>query len=73
MLDLNMPVVSGHELLALIRDSETICNLPVAITTCSVDQDDVLRVAEMGIASYLAKPIQASQLCAVISRAAKML
>lgn len=68
MLDLNLPRLSGHDLLAFIRSKPALDALPVVITTCSEDRADVHRAAELGVSGYLVKPIVTSQLNSVLDR-----
>ena len=57
VLDLNLPMVSGHELLSYIRSTPAIRELPVVITTCSAAPSDIHRATSLGISTYLTKPI----------------
>jgi CheY-like chemotaxis protein len=56
LLDLNLPRVSGHELLAHIRRSEFLRNTPVIVLTSSDSPDDRRRVAALGVSHYFRKP-----------------
>lgn len=56
LLDLNLPRVSGHELLAHIRRSESLRNIPVIVLTSSDSPDDRKQVAALGVSHYFRKP-----------------
>ena len=56
VLDLNLPKVSGHELLSTIRASDYFRETPVIIVTSSESPEDRQRADELGIASYFRKP-----------------
>jgi two-component system response regulator len=58
LLDLNLPGVQGHEVLAAVRASgdERIRRMPVVILTHSQVNDDVLRSYDLGANSHIAKP-----------------
>lgn len=57
LLDLNMPVMGGLELLrALKRDPELSC-IPVVILSTSQDPEDQARSRALGAAGYLTKPM----------------
>lgn len=62
LLDLSLPLVSGHDLLAYIRATQPISDMPVVITTSSQDESDVVQATDLGVQGYLVKPIQFSQL-----------
>ena len=57
ILDLNLPLLSGHDLLDYIRSTSSIKDLPVVISTCSAAPSDVERSKAKGISGYLVKPI----------------
>lgn len=56
LLDLNLPRISGFEVLLKIRNSEKYKNLPVIVVTSSDSPADRSRAAELG-ANYFRKPI----------------
>lgn len=68
LLDLSLPMVSGHDILVYIRSVPELKDLPVVITTSSMNTDDITRTAELGVNGYLAKPVQMSQLNVIFER-----
>ena len=58
LLDLNLPGVQGHDVLAALRASrdERVRRMPVVILTHSEVHDDVLRSYDLGANSHIAKP-----------------
>ena len=58
MLDLNLPRMSGHELLAALRTAEdpVLRRLPVLVLTSSQAEADVERSYELGASSHIRKP-----------------
>lgn len=56
LLDLNLPRVSGYEVLEQIRACEKLSGLPVIILSGSSDEWDVERCYEAGANSYIVKP-----------------
>ena len=62
LLDLNMPEVSGMEILAEIRKDQALKYLPVIILTSSTDADKKNQALELGATDFLAKPVDASEL-----------
>ena len=54
--DLNMPNMDGFELLAQIKQSETLKHLPVLMVTAEARKQDIVRAAQQGAAGYIVKP-----------------
>lgn len=57
LLDLHMPRVRGFELLQQIRADPKLRPLPVVVMTTSWSQEDVARAYELGVNSFLIKPV----------------
>jgi two-component system, chemotaxis family, response regulator Rcp1 len=56
ILDLNLPGLSGYEVLGLIKDDERLRKTPVVILTHSEAPRDVMRTYELGANCYITKP-----------------
>ena len=58
LLDLKLPGVQGHEVLAAIRaaSDERVRRMPVVVLTHSDVLDDVIRSYDLGANSHIAKP-----------------
>ena len=56
LLDLKMPVVDGHEVLAWIRSQPSLQNLPVYVLSSSQLDIDVSKSKAAGAADYWVKP-----------------
>ena len=61
-LDLKLPLMSGHEVLAWIRGQRQLESLLVVVLTSSNEPSDVRRSYSLGANSYLMKPLTARQL-----------
>ena len=58
LLDVLMPGMSGLEVLAAIRATRNMTELPVLMVTALSAEDDIVRALELGANDYLVKPIQ---------------
>jgi CheY-like chemotaxis protein len=58
LLDLKMPKVDGFEVLDRIRASSLTKNIPVVVLTSSAQDIDVNRCYQLGVSSYVVKPIE---------------
>jgi CheY-like chemotaxis protein len=61
LLDLKLPKVSGLEVLKRIRAAEIIKRLPVVILTSSKEDEDMAASYDLGVNSYIRKPIDFNQ------------
>ncbi|MBS1190972.1 MAG: response regulator receiver protein [Rhodocyclaceae bacterium] len=58
LLDLRLPRVDGLEVLRAIRADERTRRLPVVVLTSSHEDVDVVRAYDLGVNSYLVKPVE---------------
>ena len=58
LLDLNLPRMSGRELLAIIKADERLRTIPTVILTTSDAEADVLMGYQLQANAYLNKPVQ---------------
>ena len=57
LLDLNLPLVSGLEVLRRIRSDDRTRLLPVVILTSSKEEQDLIEGYRLGANSYVRKPV----------------
>lgn len=58
LLDLKLPKLDGLQVLQEIRSHERLRHLPVVMMTSSRQERDVLRSYELGVNSYVVKPLE---------------
>ena len=58
LLDLNLPKVDGREMLAKVKTDPKLKRIPVVILTVSVQKEDVARCYDLGVNTFISKPIQ---------------
>jgi CheY-like chemotaxis protein len=66
ILDLNLPRMSGHEVLVLIRGDEALRRIPVAVLTTSSAEADVAKTYDLGANCFLTKPVDVDQFVHVV-------
>jgi chemotaxis family two-component system response regulator Rcp1 len=66
ILDLNLPRMTGHEVLACMRADVTLRRIPVAVLTTSAAEADVIRTYDLGANCYLTKPVDIDQFVHVV-------
>ena len=69
LMDLNLPGLSGHEALALLRAGESTRDIPVIAVTASAMDAERSRALAAGFFRYITKPIDVGQLNAAIDEA----
>lgn len=57
LLDLNMPRKDGREALAEMKADPDLRRIPVVVLTTSKDEEDVLRSYNLGVNSFITKPV----------------
>jgi len=64
LLDLNMPKKDGREALKEIKTDNYLKYIPVIVLTTSTEQKDVQKIYELGVNSFVIKPVTFRQLVA---------
>lgn len=58
LLDLNLPHTDGREVLAAIKSSQDLCQIPVIVLTSSMAERDVIESYRAGANCYVTKPLE---------------
>lgn len=66
LLDLNLPKKDGREVLAAIKDSEHLKQIPVVVLTTSKAEEDVLRSYSLHANCYITKPVDLDKFIFVV-------
>jgi chemotaxis family two-component system response regulator Rcp1 len=66
ILDLNLPRLTGHEVLAAMRTDEALRRIPVAVLTTSSAESDVAKTYDLGANCYLTKPVDVEQFIGMV-------
>jgi len=57
LLDLNMPRKDGREALKEIKANPNLRRIPIVVLTTSKAEEDILRTYDLGVNSYITKPV----------------
>lgn len=66
LLDLNMPKKDGREALREIKSSPKLRRIPVVVLTTSKAEEDIIRSYDLGVNSFITKPVTFDELVTVI-------
>jgi CheY-like chemotaxis protein len=61
LVDLNMPVMGGLEVLSQMRNDSRLCKLPVAVMSASESNDVIADCLRLGADNFLVKPVRISE------------
>ena len=68
LLDLKMPKVDGIEVLQKIKATEETKIIPVVMLTSSAEEQDIVKSYQLGVNSYLVKPVEFDRFVEEVSR-----
>jgi len=61
LLDINLPIYSGHEVLEQIKSSPDLKKIPIIILTTSSSQGDIAKAYDQHCNSYVNKPLEVEE------------
>ena len=66
LLDLNLPVKDGREVLAQIKEDPDLKSIPVVILTTSKAEEDIVKTYKLHANCYITKPVDLDQFVTVV-------
>jgi two-component system response regulator len=68
LLDLKLPKVDGIEVLRRLKGDELTRRIPVVMVTSSSEERDIVESYDLGVNSYLVKPVDFGQFVEVVAQ-----
>jgi two-component system response regulator len=68
LLDLSLPKVSGLEVLQQVKADPRTRKMPVVVLSSSTQDKDILRTYDLGVNSYVSKPVQFEEFARVVTQ-----
>lgn len=65
LLDLNMPKLDGREALKVIKSDPQLKRIPIVVLTTSKAEEDILKTYDLGVNSFITKPVTFDDLVTV--------
>lgn len=62
VLDITMPVMTGPEMLAELKNDPVLKEIPVIMLTAESGKENVVQILKMGVKDYMVKPFKGEQL-----------
>lgn len=68
LMDLNMPVLDGHQVLKQMKENQATHKIPVIVLTTTANANEVLLCYELGCNVFVKKPIEYTDFCEAIRK-----
>jgi chemotaxis family two-component system response regulator Rcp1 len=68
LLDLNLPRMSGHEVLAEVKQDPELRRIPVVVLTTSQAHDDIAKSYDLHAAVHVSKPVDFDEFAGVVKQ-----
>jgi len=72
ILDVMMPEMSGYEVRRKIRETKTMCDLPILMLTANNQSESVVISFKEGANDFLTKPFESNELLARVKTLVKL-
>jgi len=66
-LDINMPMVSGFDVLKAVKAEVRLARIPVVMLTISQEEEDIIRSYDYGAVSFITKTVRPENLLDIVS------
>lgn len=66
-LDINMPMISGFEVLKSVKADDRLSLIPVVMLTISQEEEDIIRSYDYGAVSFITKTVRPENLLDIVS------
>jgi two-component system chemotaxis response regulator CheY len=66
--DLNMPVMGGLEMIAILKDDAALKDVPIVVISTEGSEERIGGLKERGIAAFLRKPFRPEAIKAIVSQ-----
>ena len=66
LLDLNLPIMDGREMLAEIKRCPELKRIPVVVLTTSKSEEDIIKSYDLQANCYITKPVDLDQFIAIV-------
>ncbi len=67
LLDLNLPKLSGIEVLQAVKSDPALRRIPVIVLTTSTREEDVVRTYDLGVNTFITKPVRFEDFIKVVA------
>lgn len=57
LLDLQMPAISGYEVISLIKNNKSLADIPIIIVSGKNQSEDIKKAIKLGATDYIVKPL----------------
>ncbi|MEX0737037.1 MAG: response regulator [Bacteroidota bacterium] len=64
LLDIMMPLMTGFEVLAALKQNEATRHIPVVLVTAQSKEDEIVKGLDLGAEDYITKPFSPNELAA---------
>jgi DNA-binding response OmpR family regulator len=71
LLDIDMPIIDGHEMLKQLRANPKLKKIPVIMLTASCNHQDIATASSYGVVHYVTKPFDFAELAKKVESALK--
>jgi len=67
LLDLNLPKISGRDVLKQVKQNKQLASIPIIVLSSSEDADDIKETYSLNANSFVTKPVKVEDFIAVVN------